>query len=134
MAKGRGRGKGGYYKVKSKLRSGLEDNIAQQIKEAGLPVTYEKRKITWTDKVKTYTPDFELPNGIIIEAKGIFDNDDRRKHLQVQAQYPDLDIRFVFSNPNAKLYKGAKSTYADWCTKNNFKYAHKLIPEEWLNE
>ena len=53
----------------------------------------------------------------------------------VKKQYgKEYDIRFVFSNSRAKLYKGAKSSYADWCKKNGFLYSDKEIPEEWLNE
>lgn len=86
------------------------------------------------EKQRKYTPDFVLDNGIIIETKGRFTVHDRMKHLYIKASRPDLDIRFVFSNPNVKLYKGAKSTYADWCEKNGFLYAKQLIPEDWLNE
>ena len=45
-----------------------------------------------------------------------------------------LASRFVFDNPNRKLYKNGKMTYADWCDKHDFKYC-KLgdgIPEDWL--
>ena len=85
-------------------------------------------------ETRKYTPDFTLPNGIIVETKGRFTTYDRKKHLLIQKQHPDLDIRFVFSNPNSKLYKGSKSTYASWCEKNNFIYAKKLIPKEWISE
>lgn len=81
-----------------------------------------------------YTPDFVLPNGIIIEAKGIFEREDRQKHLLIKMQYPDLDIRFVFQNPKLKLYKGSKTTYADWADKNGFKYSTRQIPEAWFRE
>lgn len=82
----------------------------------------------------TYTPDFPLPNGIIVESKGLFETTDRQKHLLIKKQYPHLDIRFVFSNPNQKINKGSKTSYADWCVKNGYKYAKKLIPVEWLKE
>ena len=81
-----------------------------------------------------YTPDFVLPNGIIIEAKGIFEREDRQKHLLIKMQYPDLDIRFVFQNHKLKLYKGSKTTYADWADKNGFKYSARQIPEAWFRE
>lgn len=81
-----------------------------------------------------YTPDFVLPNGIIIEAKGLFETDDRQKHLLVKKQYPHLEIRFVFSNPNTKIYKGSKTTYAAWCEKHGYMYAKGFIPDEWLSD
>lgn len=120
-------------------RSGLEETVAKQIKSAGLKVTYEDKehtvKFVQPEKNRTYLPDFVLPNGIIIETKGRFTTEDRQKHLWIKQQYGDtLDIRFVFSRSAQKLYKGSKSTYASWCDKHGFKYADKLIPEEWLNE
>jgi hypothetical protein len=80
----------------------------------------------------TYNPDFKLPNGIIIETKGRFVIADRKKHLLVKQQHPELDIRFVFTNSKNKINKKSKTTYADWCEKNGFKYADKEIPEEWF--
>lgn len=116
-------------------RSGLEEEAAAFLKTRQKKVEYEKLKIEWEDlKYRTYTPDFELDNGIIIETKGIFSPADRRKHLEIQKQHPKLDIRFVFSNANAKLYKGAKSRYCDWCEQKGFKWAHRVIPEGWLLE
>lgn len=75
-----------------------------------------------------------MKNGIIIEAKGLFDVKDRQKHLFIKEQYPDLDIRFVFQNPKNKLYSGSKTTYADWCDKYGFKWAAKVIPASWFTE
>jgi len=116
-------------------RSGLETETAAYLKSRQKKVEYEKLKIEWEDlKYRTYTPDFELDNGIIIETKGIFSAADRRKHIEIQRQHPKLDIRFVFSNANAKLYKGAKSRYCDWCEQKGFKWAHRIIPEDWLLE
>lgn len=117
-------------------RSGLEEKVGAQLEERGVKAEYEPFKIPYTVPVKkrTYTPDYVLPNGIIIETKGRFMADDRQKHQLIRDQYPGLDIRFVFSNPNAKLRKGSPTTYASWCEKNGFQYAAKTIPLEWLAE
>lgn len=121
------------HAIKNGYRSGLEDDIAKDLKDRGVEFEYEKLKVQWQLlENKTYTPDFKLPNGIIIESKGRFVQADRKKHLIIQDQHPFLDIRFVFSNSKAKLYKGAKSTYGDWCNKHGFLYADKRIPDEWL--
>tara|TARA_R110000796_G_scaffold54007_2_gene126448 strand:- start:451 stop:831 length:381 start_codon:yes stop_codon:yes gene_type:complete len=123
-----------YQKMRSgKYRSGLEKRIADALTISKVKFQYETKKFKYV-KVSnhTYTPDFILPNGIIIEAKGRFTSQDRKKHLLVKEQHPTLDIRFVFSNSKAKLYKGAKTTYGDWCTKNGYKYADKTIPKGWL--
>ena len=118
-----------------RYRSGLEREVAEYLKDKQSKVRYEVLKIEWEDlRYRTYTPDFMLDNGIIIETKGIFDSEDRRKHLEVRKQHPELDIRFVFSNSMAKLYKGSKTRYCNWCDKNGFIWAHRVIPEEWLKE
>jgi len=119
----------------NRYRSGLEKVVAEYLKQNKKNFRYEDLKIEWKDlRYRTYTPDFILDNGIIVETKGIFDNEDRRKHLAVREQHPELDIRLVFSNARAKLYKGSKTTYAMWCEKNNFLYSHRVIPPDWLEE
>ena len=121
--------------IQAGYRSGLEEDMAKYLKKCKIKFTYEKEKIKWVDlKIRTYTPDFVLENGIIIETKGRFISVDRRKHKEIKKQFPDLDIRFVFNNSRSKLYKGAKSSYGDWCKKYGFKYADKTIPKEWLKE
>jgi len=120
---------------KRRYRSGLEEKVADFIKEHESCVRYEEFKIKWTDvRFRVYTPDFVLDNGIIIETKGLFTSEDRRKHVEVKKQHPKLDIRFVFTNERSKLYKGSKTTYAMWCEKNEFKYATRVIPLQWLKE
>ncbi len=119
--------------IKNGYRSGLEDVISKDLKDRGVDFGYETVKINWKlVENKTYTPDFILPNGIIIESKGRFVPEDRKKHLKVREQNPKLDIRFVFSNSRNKIRKGSKTTYAMWCGKNNFLYADKRIPDEWI--
>jgi len=121
--------------IKHGYRSGLEDRISEQLKGLKVPFKYEEFKIKYeVNEVRTYTPDFELPNGIIIESKGRFVAADRKKHLLVQKQHPELDIRFVFSNSKAKISKGSKTTLGMWCDKHGYLYADKLIPEEWIKE
>ena len=119
-------------------RSKFENSIGTQILEHKI----DPKKIyetTVIDYIKpethhTYTVDFALPNGILIEAKGRWVLEDRKKHMLIREQHPELDIRFVFSNSKAKLYKGAKSRYCEWCDKHEFKWEHRIIPEAWLKE
>ena len=121
--------------LKGRYRSGLERGIAEYLKDNQQKVRYEALKIEWEDlRYRTYTPDFVLDNGIIIETKGIFDSEDRRKHLEIKKQHPELDIRFVFSNASARLYKGSKTKYSEWCDSKDFMWAHRVIPEAWLKE
>ena len=120
---------------KNGYRSGLEDTVANYLKEHKVKFLYEKVKIEWEDLAyRTYTPDFVLNNGIIIETKGIFTVADRRKHVCIKKQHPSLDIRFVFTNSNVKIYKGSKTSYAMWCIRHGFRYYDRIIPEDWLKE
>ncbi len=117
-------------------RSGLEEFIDTTLKSVGVDGEYEQHKIVYTKPATQhkYTPDFKLPNGIFVETKGRFVTADRKKHLLIKEQHPDLDIRFVFQNANNKISKKSKTTYADWCVKHGFLFAEKEIPEEWLSQ
>jgi hypothetical protein len=119
------------------FRSGLEQLVAQQLNELGVNYTYEELKIHYTKPIEhsTYTPDFVLPNGIIIETKGQFVTSDRKKHKIIKEQFGDkYDIRFVFGNCNQTICKKSNTTYADWCNRFGFKYAEERIPPEWIRE
>ena len=122
--------------MKHGYRSGLEERIAEQLDKLGVEYQYEEVKLKYIKPASEhiYTPDFVLPNGIIVETKGRFLMADRQKHILVRKHNPTLDIRFVFSNSNARISKTSRTTYAAWCIKNNFKYADKEIPQEWIDE
>lgn len=115
-------------------RSGLEEIVDQQLKQKSIDGEYEKHKVSYIKPIThhEYTPDFRLPNGIFVETKGRFVLEDRKKHILIKQQHPELDIRFVFQNSNNRIRKGSKTTYADWCNKHGFLYADKTIPEDWL--
>ena len=117
------------------FRSGLEHKVSEYLINLKVKFEYEPFKIDWEDLAyRTYTPDFVLFNGIIIETKGMFTAADRRKHLAIKRQHPKLDIRFVFENSKRKLRKGAKSSYSEWCIKHGFRYYDRIIPEDWIKE
>ena len=126
--------------LKNGWRSGLEESLAAYLEERNIPYQYEENKLVYTvpQRQATYTPDFYVTTRsgkvIIIETKGRFVTADRQKMLLVKEQHPDLDIRFVFSNPNTRISKKSQTTYAAWCEKHGFLYAAKVAPEEWLNE
>ena len=121
--------------IREGYRSGLEESIAKQLEHCKeITWTYETERIKYISEPRHYTPDFILEGKIYIETKGRFLAKDRSKHLLIQKQYPDLDLRFVFTNSRQKLYKGSKTTYAAWCEKHGFLYAERSIPETWMNE
>jgi hypothetical protein len=123
--------------MKLGFRSGLEKDISTTMDVLQVPYAYEKLKISYLIPASrhTYLPDFILlDNGIVVESKGRFVQEDRQKHELIKDQYRWLDIRFVFSNPNQKISTKSKTTYASWCEKRGFLYASKEIPAEWYLE
>lgn len=126
--------------LKYGFRSGLEKKVADFLKEHKAQFTYECDKIHYRvpESEHTYTPDFRIVTRsgkvIYVETKGRFMLEDRKKHLLIKEQYPNLDIRFVFQSPHAKIAKGATSTYRMWAEKHGFTWAARCVPEEWLNE
>jgi len=132
--------------IKYGFRSGLEKDIADELQSHGVKFTYEEEKIEYEKpaRVSKYTPDYIIqtrPDGtprdqpLIIEAKGRFMTEDRQKQLLVKRQHSHLDIRFLFSNPNAKISKQSKTTYASWCERHGFLYAKgPKVPRAWLEE
>ena len=122
---------------KQTFRSGFEERIASQLRRCGIKYTYESLVIEYK-RLSTYTPDFILPNGIIIETKGRWVTEDRSKHLLIKEQHPEIKIKFIFSNSKNKIGKKSKTTYAKWCELKGFEYhcihtTKKLFPKEWLN-
>ena len=143
-----------------KTRSGFEDVIIKQLKNQRVPFDYEPKKLLYRLS-RYYVPDFELPNKILIEAKGNFDKEDRDKMLAVREMNPEFDIRLVFQSDGYinKLSKTAKkkrldirskrgkvtreeteilnknrTKYSDWCIEHGFKYAFGKIPLSWIEE
>lgn len=114
----------------------FERRLAKSLEDRGVDPNYEGLTVRYQKppKPSRYTPDFPLPNGILIEAKGWFTSADRQKHRYIQACHPDLDIRFVFAKPHNTLGKLSTTTYADWCDKHGFLWADGVIPDEWLKE
>lgn len=121
---------------KGTYRSGLEELNSELLKSLFIDPKYEQFYLEYLvpETKHKYTPDFVLPNGIVIETKGVWDAEDRKKHLLIRQQHPELDIRFVFSRSRTPIYKGSKTTYASFCEANGFLYTDKKIPVEWLNE
>lgn len=117
------------HKFKSKFEEEIYDTAVRNKK----PIEYETLYLPYYIK-GTYNPDFVLPNGIIVEAKGYFDIRAQVKMRAVKKENPSLDIRFVFMNSRTKVRKGSKMTYADWCLKYGFPYADYHIPLDWWKE
>ena len=123
-------------KSTNKYRSGSEVKCASYLNDLKVKFDFEPHKYAYIVE-HTYLPDFHLKEyGYYIEVKGRFFSSDRTKHLRIKEAYPDLDIRFMFDNPNGKLYKGSKTTYSDWAIKNGYLWCktNHGIPKEWFKK
>ena len=122
--------------LKYGFRSGLEEKVAEYLASKGVGFSFETLKVPYVkpETKHIYTPDFILDNGIIIETKGRWMMEDRKKHVLIRKQHPNLDIRILFQNAHAKISKGSKTSYAAFCEKHGITYAHREIPVAWLKE
>jgi hypothetical protein len=120
--------------IKYGYRSGFEHVISEQLSESKIQFGYEDTVINYIkpETKHKYTIDFTLPNGILIETKGRWTADDRKKHLLVKKQHPQLDIRIIFQSAKTKIRKGSKTSYGDFCDKYGIQWAEKKVPESWL--
>lgn len=114
-----------------KCRNSFERTILNELDTMNVSYQYEPFRIPYQKPVSHYLPDIVLDNGTIIEIKGLFDAQDRKKHLLLKEQHPNLNVHFVFQQSNKKITKSSKTTYAAWCEKNGFPYAEKHLPKEW---
>lgn len=128
---------------KSIRRSGFEDDFEKNLVSRNIPYSYEsevlqyKYTIPAREKTERYTPDFPIVTRtgkkFYIETKGKLTAENRKKYMRVK-ELLNIDLRFVFQRPNNKIYKGSDTTYGEWATKNGFKWAAKIMPDEWLVE
>lgn len=113
--------------MKKTYKNLFEATVAKQIKRSKVPFKYEPEKIPYVI-ASHYKPDFILftPLGkILIECKGYFRPEDKRKLAAVKRQHPGLDIRILFY--------AHRPAYIKWAEKNGFKWAVEKIPREWLS-
>jgi hypothetical protein len=122
--------------LKHGFRSGLEEEVAAYLQQEGVDFAYEELVLPYVkpEKKHRYTPDYLLHNGIVLETKGRWVTADRQKMALIKAQYPDLDIRMCFNNPNARISKGSPTTYAMICLKLGIPFCAKKPPLAWLRE
>lgn len=132
-----------------RYRSKFEQKIGDYLTSCHVPFKYEEVTVAYQKEIKgecnvcgssdvcgsaKYTPDFLLPNGIFIEAKGKFTSSDRTKLLAVlrsnnQITRDNFRILFMYDN---WLTKRKVKRYTDWCAQHNIECAvgHE-VPEAW---
>ena len=98
-------------KTSKKFRSGLEEAIATELENLNVDYGFEDMVISYLkpERKSRYTPDFTIKvNGQIWESKGRFQTADRKKHLLIKQQHPEIKIKFIFSNSKNKLERKVK--------------------------
>lgn len=117
------------------MRSKFEKDVFKYLEKNEIDFEYESMRIKYTvpETYHTYTPDFVLKNGVIIEAKGNFSSKERKKISYIIRANPDLDIRMLFMRNNW-ITKNKKIRYGDWCDKSGIKWAvFPRIPKDWFD-
>jgi len=122
-------------KTKRKIKSGFEGRAKEMLKDRGVRVEYEVDTLEYDIPAK-YTPDFTITRDdgstFFIEAKGYFDNDDRRKMKHVKRCNPHADIRIWFQR-DSWLSTAHSGRYSDWAEKNGFPYhVGESFPQHWF--
>jgi hypothetical protein len=131
--------------LKAGYRSGYESTLVQQLT---IPFEYEAESFkltipvrghkctrcgTGTDVVRvvSYTPDFFLETGWIVEAKGKFTPKDRKLALAFKEQYPDRKYALSFQRDNY-LTKKRSMRYSEWASKNDIPWVIGGFRQEWV--
>ncbi len=110
-------------------RSKLEERLAPLMELLG--ADYEPVALSYPVKPKKYKPDFVLPNGIAIEAKGYLKGPERVKLLLVKQHYPDLDLRLILTTPHQAIGKHSNTSFRQWCERHGFPWAVHWDKDVW---
>lgn len=121
-----------------RYRSKFEAETARSLARSGVKWEYEGKTIPY-EVTRVYVTDFTIIRDgepdLYIETKGYLDAEDRRKLREIKDQHPKTEIRLLFQNPNARISRESKTTYAQWAERNGFKWAKgPAVPEAWLDE
>ena len=116
------------------FKSGLEEKAWKILKQHFPRVTYEPDHIEYLqpEKERKYNPDFKMGKNIYIEAKGKLDLATRQKMVWFKDCNPSITIIFLFMNPDNKITKRSKTTYAMWADKEGFLWLD--FRKDWIND
>ena len=115
------------------FRSKFEEDMYNAARRSRKQLVHEPHFIPYIMR-GNYLPDFLLPNGIFVEAKGYLDAAACKKMIAVKRSNPELDIRFVFQKANGKRNKRAKLQNWQWAEKHGFLWSEGTIPLTWWKE
>lgn len=134
-------------------RSKFEERLGAELTRAGIQFQYEHRPFAISVptghkcqrceadvyRKSRFTPDFFIGqpkldgyDGWIIEAKGKFTANDRKRLLALVGTY-GMHYKFgiLFMRDN-KLSKSSNTRYSDWCKQHGIEYAVGTFKKEWL--
>lgn len=132
----------------TEVKSNLEKTIGNKLIKRGIGFEYEKESYKWSEYIpraycddcgsnsdcyvdRSYTPDYFLESGTIIEVKGKFTAKDRKIAAAMKEQHPNLKIAMLFSKDNY-LTKQHGKRYSDWCNSKGIEWSLNELKEEWL--
>jgi hypothetical protein len=116
------------------FKSKLEEKVWATLKREYPSVKYEPQKFKFIQPEieRTYIPDFKTGrSNIFLEAKGKLDLETRKKMIWFKDSNPTIRIIFLFMNPDNKITKRSKTTYAMWASDNGFEWLD--FRKDWLN-
>ena len=116
------------------FKSKLEEKVWSVLKKEFPTVKYEPQRFKFIqpEVERTYIPDFKTGrSNVFIEAKGKLDLETRKKMVWFRDSNPTVRIIFLFMNPDNKITKRSKTTYAMWATDNGFEWLD--FRKDWLN-
>lgn len=119
-------------------RGKFEPKVLSDLDNRSKLYVYEPFALNYTLEGK-YKPDLVLSSGVIVELKGKFTPEDRRKMIAVKQAHPDKDIRIVFQKLKATVVgatrrkDGTKLTCEQWARSSGFLYAEGTVPESWFD-
>jgi len=131
------------YWDRREVRSGLEARVREDLDNRKIKYEYETVELPYIKeycpsckepiKRGKYIPDFII-GSIIVEVKGRFTAQDRKKHVAVREMNPDVDIRILFQR-DQKISKNSTTKYSTWCDKKGMVYAFgEVVPQEWIED
>ena len=86
--------------------------------------------------IMRHVPDFLLPNGLLIETKGVMDVTYPQKVELLAVCHPSVMKRYrvCFGNADLITPKRGTLTYAQWAHKQGITWCEGDIPESWFME
>lgn len=128
-------------KKTSKRRSALEDHFERFLQARGVKYAYEQLKVYFTPAPKKRSKLFDWfgprpkkgERWRIVETKGYWHAKSRLAETLAIEQNPQIEVMYLFQNPNLPIVKGSKTTYAMWCEKKQIAWTESFdVAAKWL--